>query len=217
MAQLKYLGWASTEKLCLVQRKFHYGAHLDKAFAFSADPSQHWPLALAVRNHRGRVDQYRNVNDNKLSDQYHPLLFCSAVGFRADVQCSPAEQLMLLSFRPWDVYKPSLSCKACSWDSRGYSEHAKSCTFVKNKQQTINPLICMQSKCTQAISSLSSNPGMGKALSIIISKIDKSHSQLWCPGSIHVSFFFPSPEKKCFLFYPSRNSSVSGSNFASKC
>lgn len=126
----------------------------------------------------GEEQSNRNVDDNKLSDQYRPLLFCSAVGFRADVQCSPAEQLMLLSFRPCDVYKPSLSCKACSWDSSGYSGHAKSCTLVKNKQQTINPLICMQSKCTHANSSLSSNPGMGKALSVIISKMDKSHSRL---------------------------------------
>lgn len=39
-----------------------------------------------------------------------------------------------------------------------------------------------------------------QTLSIIISKMDKSHSQLWCPGSIHVSFFFPSPEKDVFFF-----------------
>lgn len=79
--------------------------------------------------------------------------------------------------------------------------NTKSCTLVKHKQQTINPLICMQSKCTHANSSLSSNPGMGKALSIIISKRNKSHSQLWCPGNIHISFYLPSPEKKKILFF----------------
>lgn len=103
---------------------------------------------------------------------------------------------MLLSFSPWDVHKPFLSCKACSRDDSSYSGHAKNLHFCEKQNKTINPLICMQSKCTRTNSSLSSNPRMGKAPSIISSKMDKSSSQLKCRGSSHIFFFISHQKKK---------------------